>query len=130
MPVRGNDKGARKVLVIDDSEEILALLQEYLAVLGVEAILTSDPKKGLSLASREKPDYILLDIVMPGTWGSDLAAQLKNDPETSSIPIIFMTALADATDSEKIPKGGYRFLSKGLSPKEFQKKLKEFLIKM
>ena len=118
---------AKKVLVIDDDENILRIMVEYLDVLGVKAITTNDPREGIEMAKEEKPDVILTDIMMPGMPGEEVAEVLRTDPATSHIPIIFMTALADAEDTEKMPKGGYRFLAKGLPPDEFQKKLKELI---
>ena len=118
---------AKKVLVIDDDENILKIMAEYLEVIGVVGITTNDPKEGIKMAKEQKPDVILTDIMMPAMAGEEVARILRSDPATSHIPIIFMTALADAEDTERAPKGGYRFLAKGLPPDEFQKKLRQLI---
>ncbi len=118
---------AKKVLVVDDERRNLELMEGYLGEMGIEAVLGEGGKEGLSLAKSEKPDAILLDLMMPDMPGEDVAAALREDPETSDIPIIFLTSLADAEDTAKGHRGGYRFLSKHLSGEDFLRELKEVL---
>lgn len=118
---------AKKVLVVDDERRNLELMEGYLGELGIKAILAEGGKQGLSLAKSVKPDAILLDLMMPDMPGEDVAAALREDPETSYIPIIFLTALASAGDTGKSLQGDYKVLSKQLSGDELLKKLEEFL---
>ncbi len=118
---------AKKVLVVDDERRNLELMEGYLGELGIKAILAEGGKQGLCLAKSEKPDAILLDLMMPDMPGEDVAAALQEDPETSDIPIIFLTALASVGDTGKSLQGDYKVLSKHLSGDELLKKLEEFL---
>ncbi len=118
---------AKRILVVDDERRNLELMKGYLDELDIEAVLAEGGKQGLSLAKSEKPDAILLDLMMPDMPGEDVAAVLKEDPETSDIPVIFLTSLADAEDTGKSLRGDYKVLSKHLSGDELLKKLKEFL---
>ncbi|MFC1671892.1 response regulator, partial [Planctomycetota bacterium] len=76
----------KKVLIIDDNEQLLLLLKEYLTELGAEPIVTSCAAKGIRLAETEQPDLILLDIMMPDMPGDEVAAELKANAKTSDIP--------------------------------------------
>ena len=118
---------AKRVLVIDDDESILELMKEYLGVLEIEALTANNGKDGLEKVRAEKPDAVLLDVMMPDMSGSDVAEMLKEDPETADIPVIFLTGLAGREDTEMSPRGGYNFLSKALTGEEFMAKLREFL---
>ena len=118
---------AKKVLVIDDDENILRIMMEYLELLGVKGITANDPKEGIKMAKEEKPDVILSDVMMPGMSGGEVAEVLRNDPATSHIPVIFLTALVEPEDMDKGPVGGYHYIAKGLPPNEFLEKLKEYL---
>ena len=117
----------KRILVVDDNESILLLMKEYLEGMDMKAILASDAEEGLRIAREDKPDAILLDIMMPDMSGGEMAAELKKDPETADIRIVFLTGLAAREDTSRRPPGDYRILSKYLSPKEMQEKLREFL---
>lgn len=114
----------KKVLVIDDNEEILELLKEYLLELDTEPVVTSSAADGLRLAETEKPDLILLDIMMPEIPGDEVAAAIKINPKTSDIPIVFLTGLASAEDEGKSAFGDYQILPKDLPPAELLKRIR------
>jgi CheY-like chemotaxis protein len=118
---------AKRVLVIDDDENIRELMKEYLGMLEIEALTADGGKEGLEKARAEKPDAVLLDVMMPDMSGSDVAETLKQDPETRDIPVIFLTGLASKNDTEMSPRGGHNFLSKELAGEEFIAKLTKFL---
>lgn len=118
---------AKKVLVVDDERRNLELMEGYLGELGIEAVLAEGGKQGLRLAKSVKPDAILLDLMMPDMPGEDVAAALREDPETSDISVIFLTALADAEDTGKSLQGDYKVLSKQLLGDKLLEKLREFL---
>ncbi len=85
-------KKQRKVLVIDDSQANLILLKAHLNSMGLVAILTENPAEGMKLATEQKPDIVLLDVMMPDIDGFEICRRLKADVRTSSIPIIFVSA--------------------------------------
>ncbi|HQM46606.1 MAG TPA: response regulator [Smithellaceae bacterium] len=83
-----------KVLVIDDEEHFCRALKKGFSLLTTFQVqTTTQAEDGLQLAKAMKPDIILLDIMMPGMSGPELAEELAEDPATASIPIIFVTAI-------------------------------------
>jgi len=87
-----------KVLVIDDSPESLKIAQVRLAKEGLEVVCSETAGEGLDLAHREQPDLILLDIQMPEMSGFDVCRQLKADPQTCMIPVIFLASSENTAD--------------------------------
>lgn len=105
-----------KLLVVDDEPVNLQVLKQILQQ-DYRLLFARDGEKALSLASREKPDLILLDIMMPGITGLETCAQLKKNPETCRIPVIFVTALADPSDeTEGFRLGCVDYITKPISP--------------
>ena len=89
---------SRRVLVIDDEEAIRAVCRVNLTASGIHVLEAAEGESGLSLARREQPDLILLDVMMPGVDGWDVARRLGEDPATRDIPVVFLTARAEASD--------------------------------
>lgn len=113
----------KRVLVIDDHESMRGMIKEYLEELNVDPILAATGEEGLRMAREESPDHILLDIMLPDVMGDDVAAQLREDPETEDIPITFLTALASKADAEK----RNAVIPKDLDPNEMIARLKKVL---
>lgn len=90
----------KKILIIDNEEEFCNLVKETLGLWGFEVAIATDGKHGLNLAKRERPDIILLDIIMPGMDGLQVLERLKADAATSEIPVIMLTAV-DAEESKE-----------------------------
>jgi twitching motility two-component system response regulator PilH len=86
-----------KILIADDSPTAIALLKKILAPLGHELIVAKDGEEAATLM-RERPDLVILDVVMPKTNGFELCRALKNDPSTASIPIFFVTSMDREAD--------------------------------
>lgn len=86
-----------KILIVDDEESLCNALSEYLRLEGYDTMTAHNAVEALSHVSIGT-DLILLDIMMPGISGTELARMLKNNPETASIPIIFLTARDSDTD--------------------------------
>lgn len=84
-----------KILVVEDEEILLAALMEELKQEGFEAVGAKDGIEGVEKASSEKPDLILLDLVMPRLDGIEALKQMKADPETKDIPVVILTNLSD-----------------------------------
>src|SRR5918992_3628997 len=87
-----------RVLVIDDEAPIRLLCRVNLEAEKMEVLEANDGPSGLELARAEKPDVVLLDVMMPGLDGWRVAEELLDDPRTQSIPIIFLTARAELRD--------------------------------
>ena len=106
-----------KVLVIDDDAPIRLLCRVNLEAEGMEVIEAADGPTGLEKARGESPDVILLDVMIPGMDGWQVAEELLSDPMTSSIPIIFLTARAELRDRARgLDLGGVDYVTKPFNP--------------
>jgi DNA-binding response OmpR family regulator len=115
-----------KTLVIDDEAPIRLLCRVNLEAEGVEVIEAADGAAGIELAQRERPDAILLDVMMPGVDGWNVAEQLLSNEETSSIPIVFLTARADLRDRVRgMDAGGLDYVTKPFNPVELASHIRE-----
>lgn len=104
---------ANRVLVIDDSEQVQTLIRDHLRDECVQIITARDGSAGLEIARRQKPDLILLDADKPAPDGLELCRQLKSDPETNNIPLIFLSVAADtAQKMEGLDSGAIDYLIK------------------
>lgn len=110
----------RRVLIVDDEASITRGLQRYLERAGAYHVRTENESHRVIQTTKDfRPDLVLLDIVMPGTDGTALAAAFRQDPSLARVPIVFLTALVsrgEVSGYEKI--GGYTFLAKPVDPDE------------
>ena len=108
-----------RVLVVDDEAPIRLLCRVNLEAEGMEVLEAPDGRAGLDLARREKPDAVLLDVMMPGLDGWSVAEELLAGEETRGIPIVFLTARADLRDRARgIDVGGLDYVTKPFNPVE------------
>jgi DNA-binding response OmpR family regulator len=115
-----------KTLIVDDEAPIRLLCKVNLEAEGIEVLEAEDGVTGLEVARREKPDAILLDVMMPGLNGWNVAEQLLADEATSAIPIIFLTARADLRDRVRgMDAGGLDYITKPFNPLELAKLVRE-----
>ncbi len=96
------DKNPKKrIFIVDDQEEVLSLLKDYLSGVGFEVMVCKESKDVLSSINSFKPDLILLDLLMPDLGGFEICEILNNDPQTQGIPIIIISGLGDSVDIKK-----------------------------
>jgi DNA-binding response OmpR family regulator len=108
-----------KVLVIDDEAPIRLLCRVNLEAEGMDVIEAPDGPSGVDKARHERPDVILLDVMMPGLDGWRVAQQLIEDDRTVGIPIIFLTARAEFRDRARgLDIGGVDYVTKPFNPLE------------
>lgn len=91
----------RKVLIIDDNEELLMLVEIIFLDIGYEIIGTADSTRAFEYAVKEKPDIIILDIMMPRMSGWDVLKQIKSNNDTEHIPVLMLSVKADRDEKEK-----------------------------
>jgi len=82
-----------KILLVDDEPDIVAVMKLTLETKGFNVITAYDGEEGFKKAKQERPDLIILDVLMPKVLGDDMATKLRNDPDTYHIPVIFLTNL-------------------------------------
>lgn len=110
-------KRSVKILISDDDPDILRLIQLNLKFEGYETITSGDGITTLKLAQEQKPDLIILDVIMPGMDGWQVLAQLKKDKATESIPVILLTGVSMKEGKERgLIEGVEDFLSKPFNP--------------
>ncbi|GAB4289175.1 MAG: hypothetical protein Kow0098_06980 [Ignavibacteriaceae bacterium] len=103
----------KKILVIDDLPENVFMLQDRLEHEGFEVITAYDGQSGIEKANEELPDLILLDVMMPGLNGIEVCKTLVQEPNTSNIPIILVTAKSGAEDTkEGLEAGAFDYIKK------------------
>ena len=90
-----------KILVVEDEAAIREKLMTVLGFEGFETFGAGDGRSGVELARRERPDLIVCDIMMPDLNGYGALRELRADPDTAAIPIIFLTAAASRADMRK-----------------------------
>ena len=80
-----------QIMIVDDSPTDAHVLQKMLEKNGFKTVTAADACEGIEVAKREKPDLILMDVVMPGLNGFQATRELTSDPETADIPVIIVT---------------------------------------
>jgi CheY-like chemotaxis protein len=83
-----------KIMIVDDEIETLTVLSTFLDIIGHQAVTTDDPRFAVAMAEREQPDCVLLDVMMPDIDGFTLCKQMRLNPRTKALPIMFITAYA------------------------------------
>ena len=110
----------KKVLAVDDEPEVLSLLEKRLSSAGYEVLTASNGPEALEIARAQRPDLIILDILMPEMDGSQVACQLRQDKKTKGIPVIFLTCLYTKREEHAAGHavGTNLFLAKPYEPAE------------
>ncbi|MCA9429215.1 MAG: response regulator, partial [Candidatus Omnitrophica bacterium] len=122
----------KKVLIADDAPEIVEMLHLVLERRGYQVVGFDNGKKAVEAIPEEKPDIILLDIIMPGMTGLDVCEKVKNDPATKDIPVILITSATEGTDLDdgfwNIGTQSDDFLSKPFNPAELAARVDQLVL--
>ena len=122
------DYEKKKVLVIDDNTDICDLVERTLKGVEFEVFKASSGKEGITIAKEQKPDVILLDIMMPEIDGFITSSFIKKIPDTENIPIVFLTARKTTKGLTLALKAGAEdYITKPFSPKDLLKRLRRVL---
>jgi DNA-binding response OmpR family regulator len=109
----------RTVLIADDEAPIRLLVRVNLEAEGYRVIEATDGVSTLEIVRQDRPDVILLDVMMPHKDGWQVAEELLGDEELAAIPVIFLTARADLRDHERgLVAGALQYITKPFNPRE------------
>lgn len=116
---------AKKILIIDDEAKIVEICQDYLKAAGFQVVTALDGDVGMEKARKEKPDLILLDLMLPGIDGLDICRELRKESNT---PIIMLTARVEETDKLiGLEIGADDYITKPFSPREMVARVRTVL---
>jgi two-component system alkaline phosphatase synthesis response regulator PhoP len=110
---------SQRVLVVDDDKEVVRLMRGYLEQSGYAVLVAYNGETALHVIRRERPDLVLLDLMLPDRDGWDVTRTLRNDPELAHTPIIMLTARVDDTDKiVGLEMGADDYVTKPYNPRE------------
>ncbi len=117
------------VMVVDDDPHVLATITDFLRFEGYDVVAASDGKQALDQLTSVRPDIILLDVMMPGMDGGDVAQAIRARPALKNTPIIFSTAVVSKSEERAHGGniGGESFLAKPFSLDELMARIGEAL---
>jgi two-component system alkaline phosphatase synthesis response regulator PhoP len=117
-----------KALVVDDEKDITALVAYHLEREGFRVLQAHDGLQALELVKRERPNVLILDLMLPHLSGLDVCRRLRKEPETARLPILMLTAKADETDKVLgLELGGDDYLTKPFGPRELVARVKALI---
>ncbi|MBE1161221.1 twitching motility response regulator PilH [Dyella acidiphila] len=117
-----------RILIVDDSPSQLLGIKRIVEKLGHETVTAEDGAAGVEAAKREKPDLILMDVVMPNLNGFQATRTISKDPDTATIPIVLVTTKDQETDKVwGIRQGAKAYVTKPIKEEELVAVLKELL---
>jgi two-component system response regulator RpaA len=117
-----------RLLVIDDEPDVRWLLRLSLERVGHEVLLAEDGLRGVAMAQRQRPDLILLDLMMPVMDGYGVLDVLRKDDRTANVPILMLTAKALDDDQRRCEEAGATmFLTKPFEPEDLAGTIEDLL---
>ncbi len=115
----------KKILIVDDEPQIVEICKDYLKAAGYETVTANNGAQGVSLARREKPDLIVLDLMMPEMDGLEVTRTIRRE---SDVPIIMLTARVEETDKLiGLELGADDYITKPFSPRELVARIRVVL---
>ena len=116
------------ILVVEDNERNLKLLRDVLEYAGYDVRVARTGEDGVTLAVKEPPDLVLMDLQLPGIDGMEAFRQLRASPRTAGIPVVAVTAQAMKQDRERVLEAGFDgYVEKPISVRAFPEQVRQFL---
>ncbi|HEX9926488.1 MAG TPA: response regulator transcription factor [Anaerolineae bacterium] len=108
-----------RILVVDDDKQIVRLVHSYLGQAGHQVLTANDGETALHIIRREKPDLVVLDLMLPDRDGWDITRLVRGDPDLAGLPIIMLTARVEDTDKiVGLELGADDYIAKPFNPRE------------
>ena len=118
----------KRILAVDDEPHILKLVSFSLKSGGYEVLEANDGLSAIEVARAEKPDLVLMDVMMPACDGYEACRRLKADPETAGIPVMMLTAKTQESERKTgEAAGAVDYIKKPFTPKDLVAQVREFL---
>ncbi|MFA5742443.1 MAG: response regulator [Candidatus Paceibacterota bacterium] len=120
---------SHKILLVEDDRFLRELMSQKILKMGNDLVVAVDGEEGVSKTKEEKPEIVLLDLMLPGIDGFGVLSQIKADPETAGIPVIILSNLGQKEDIDRALKlGAVDFLVKAhFTPQEIIDKIEQYL---
>jgi len=116
------------ILVVEDNERNLKLLRDVLEYAGYDVRVARTAEDGITLAVKEPPDLVLMDLQLPGIDGMEALRRLRESPRTADIPVVAVTAQAMKQDRERALDAGFNgYIEKPISVRAFPDQVRGFL---
>jgi len=116
------------ILVVEDNERNLKLLRDVLEYAGYDVRVARTGEDGVTLAVKEPPDLVLMDLQLPGIDGTEALRRLRESPRTAYIPVVAVTAQAMKQDRERALDAGFDgYVEKPISVRAFPDQVRRFL---
>jgi CheY-like chemotaxis protein len=116
------------ILVVEDNERNLKLLRDVLEYAGYDVRVARTAEDGITLAVKEPPDLVLMDLQLPGMDGMEALRRLRENPRTAGIPVVAVTAQAMKQDRERVLEAGFDgYVEKPISVRAFPDQVRSFL---
>ena len=118
----------KKILMVDDDLDLCLIFQTVFELLGYDSILAVNGKEAVEIATTQKPDLILMDIMMPVMDGYQATRMIRQNPKTRSIPVIAVTALTSSEEREECLKCGCDdYIAKPFKIKDIASRIEKLL---
>ena len=126
------DRPLNRICYVEDDEDIQRIVRMSLERVGKMTVeIVTDPLQAIGVINSFKPDLVMLDWMMPGMDGPTLFKKMKEDPQTSALPVVFITAKAQSRDmAELMALGAAGTISKPFSPKDLPEQLRQIWAKL
>lgn len=120
--------GKKRVLAVDDEKLIVLAIRHNLQMAGYEVLTAYDGREAVQAIEQERPDLVILDVMMPELSGWDVLSCIRDDPELQDIPVIMLTALGQDGDvGETLRRGADMHLTKPFEPRQLLQIVKGLL---
>ncbi len=117
-----------KVLIVDDELYILESVSYLVKSIGCEPLTAEDGETALALAFAEKPQLVILDVMLPKMTGLQVCEQLRQHPATQNTPVIMLSARGQQTDElQGIESGADEYITKPFSPRRLKQRMEELI---